>query len=76
MVKDLASGIHECVNDITGKRIITKHSKPWISKEVSSKLKELRNARRRCRLRRSPVSVKKLEVVRQEAIDYDKQSRA
>ena len=40
MVKDLASGIHECVNDIAGKRIITKHSKPWISKEVSSKLKE------------------------------------
>ena len=69
MVEDLASGIHECVNDIAGKRIITKHSKPWISKEVSSKLKELRNARRRCRLRRSPVNVKKLEDVRQEVTD-------
>ena len=37
-------------------RTITKYSRPWISPEIASKLKELRQLKRKWRLRRSPAN--------------------
>ena len=57
MAEEISSKLHECVEAVATKRIITEHSKPWISGEVSKQLKKLRMLRRRSRLRRSPYNV-------------------
>jgi len=57
MATDLNNKIHECVEKVAIKKIVTEHSRPWINKEISDKLKELRNIKRKCRLRKSRANV-------------------
>ena len=74
MVDQLSDCILGCVDKVASKRIISKHSKPWISSEISLKLKELRQVKKRCRLRRSRINKKKFQTMRQEVCDMLKRA--
>jgi len=41
MVNELCVGIQECDDNTATMRTITKHSRPWISEEITEKFKQL-----------------------------------
>jgi len=74
MAKQLNDKINECVDKVAIKKIITKHSKPWINREISNKLKDLRNSKKKCRLRRSRANVNEYIKLQSEIDDVIKKS--
>ena len=52
-VEQLADVINELVNDLAAVKIISKHTKPWISKEIAEEIKKLNVAKKRLRNHRS-----------------------
>jgi len=74
MVNELCVGIQECVDNTATTRTITKHSRPWISQEISDKFKELRKLKRKCRHRKSPVNVTEFSRVQEEVVNLVKQA--
>jgi len=50
-------------------KIVTGHSKPWINKDISNKLKELRNIRKKCRLRKSRANVNEYYRLQKDVVD-------
>ena len=68
MAKDLSIKLHECVQDIASKRVISTHSKPWIDADLSCQLKKLRHLRKKCRLRKSPRNISEYVKVRDATI--------
>jgi len=57
MVHELTSTLDECVKKIAITKVVTSHSRPWITQELSDQLKLLRQQRKRCRLRKSAANV-------------------
>jgi len=57
LVQELTSCIQECVDKIATTRTITRHSKPWITPDISERCKKLRMLRRKCRYHKSPANV-------------------
>ena len=57
MAEQLKKGIEDLSEQIAEKKIITSHSKPWISSEVSDIFKKLRSARNRTKKHKSPDNI-------------------
>jgi len=64
MAKDLSMKLHECVQDVASKRVISTHSRPWIDANLLRQLKKLRHLRRKCRRRKSPRNISEYVKVR------------
>ena len=69
MAKDISRKLHECVNKVATKKIITQHSRPWINPDISNQLKKLRRERKRFPLRRSAWNTKRLSELQKETVD-------
>jgi len=74
MVKELDECISECVEKVAVKKVVTLHSKPWIDRQVAEQLKRLRQARKRCRLRRSRVNVAEYDRLQKEVVEAVKKA--
>ena len=68
MNSTLVEALNELVDEIAIRKTICCHSKPWIDKEVSQKLKELKEARKKFAKHRSPSNSRLLEKTRREAV--------
>lgn len=71
MVKELTETIQGCVDLIAMKKIITEHSKPWISPQLD-KLKKLCLLKKKCQLQKSPANMAELIKVQKETYDLVK----
>jgi len=69
MAKDISRKLHECVNKVATKKIITQHSRPWINPDISNQLKKLRRERKRFPLRHSAWNTKRLSELQKETVD-------
>jgi len=58
MAAEFSEKLHECVNHVAIKKVVSVHSRPWISAEISDQLKLLRQSKKKYRLRRSPANWK------------------
>ena len=68
-INSLVSTLHECINEVATKKIVTAHSKPWIDSNASRCIKKLRLAKKLYIRRRSSLNSHRLELARQEASD-------
>jgi len=57
LVQELTSCIQECVDKVSSTRVITRHTKPWFTSEISERCKKLRFLKRKCRHHKSPANV-------------------
>jgi len=74
MASEFSSTLQECVDKIAVKKVVTQHSKPWISRELYQQLQRLRKLKKKCTLRKSPANV--AEYVKLPKDTIDKLSRA
>ena len=74
MVHELVACIQRCVDEVAGKKVVTSHSRPWINRTIAERLKELRNARRKCRLRKLRVNCAQYERIKQETFGLIKKA--
>ena len=68
MVQQLTECIQECIESVAVKKVVSSHSKPWIDKVISEKLKELRVVRKKCQVRKSKLNLENYTKVRDETI--------
>ena len=68
MNSSLVATLKNLVNDTATKKIIYCHSKPWIDREVSEKIKILREARKKFVKHRSERNSRLLEKARRDVI--------
>lgn len=66
---ELNDKIHECVHKVAINKIVTKYSRPWIDKDISDKLKELRKLKRKCRLGRSRANLHEYRKMQKGVVD-------
>ena len=69
MVQELNVALDECVKKIATTKVVTSHSRPWITQELSDQLKLLRQQRKRCRLRRSVANVNEYHRIQKETLE-------
>jgi len=69
MASELASHVEKCVNDIAMRKIVTNHSRPWISPDIATQLKLLRQQKKKCRNRKSQANMSEYTRLRDETID-------
>ena len=69
MASELISTVENCVEEIATRKIVTKHSKPWISPTISSQLKLLRKMRKKCRHRKSPFNISEYKKLQKDTKD-------
>ena len=69
MVIELTANIQNCVDKIAVIKVITEHSKPWITPHISAQLKLLRQARKKCRFRKSPFNVAEVNKLHKATVD-------
>ena len=68
-VHELTSTLDECVKKTDTMKVVTSHSRPWITQELSDQLKLLRQQRKRCRLRKSPANIEEYHMVQKETFE-------
>ena len=69
MIKEFTEKLHECVEELACKKILSVHSKPWISTDISDQLKLLRKLGKKCKLRRSPANVAEYRKLQEKVTD-------
>jgi len=69
MVDEFTAKLDDCVKNIATTKVITSHSRPWITQEISDMLKLLRQQRKKCRLRKSPANVSEYCRIQKETIE-------
>ena len=69
MAGELASHIEKCVNDIATRKIVTNHSRPWISTDIAMQLKLLRQQKKKCRNRKSQANMSEYIRLRDETVE-------
>jgi len=68
MVLELSNIINECVAKVANTKVISVHSKPWISRDIADLLKRVRKQKKKCRLRKSRANVQEYKKVQAELL--------
>ena len=68
MVSELCKIINECVAEVAITKVISVHSKLWISRDIADLLKCVRKQKKKCRLRKSRVNVQEHKNIQAEVI--------
>ena len=55
MAKDLIDSLDGLAEDISMKKVVSRHSRPWINKDLSSMLSDLREMRKKFKKHRRPI---------------------
>jgi len=72
MVSELCNIINECVVEVANTKVISVHSKPWISRDIADLLKHVRKQKKKCRLRKSRANVQEYKKIQVEVTDRTK----
>ena len=68
-IEQLVEEINGLVNEVAISKVVSSHSKPWVSKDIAAMLNQLRAAKARYRRHRSPSNLSLLNHLRQQVSD-------
>ena len=70
MSDGLVSSLVELAESIGTKKVVSRHSRPWVDNELSSMMEELRNLRRKYQRHRSETNKRSYEEKREQVENY------